>query len=210
VWPIGGATGKQFTIRELTAASRFFDLLAFFLQFSRKESCNVFQQFAAHAYAGFWRRVAASLIDSVIILMFSCPLGIVLGIALAFTGINPDSPEAPAFNLLINGMSLLIDWLFYSLFESSSWQATPGKKLLQLKVTDLNGNRIGFGKATGRYFAKILSGLILGIGFIMVAFTEKKQGLHDMMAGTLVVKDQETAMQVPPSPPSFDSTFGAT
>ncbi len=112
--------------------------------------------------------------------------------------------------MLINGISLLIDWLFYSLFESSSWQATPGKKLLQLKVTDLYGNRIGFGKATGRYFAKLLSGLILGIGFIMVAFTEKKQGLHDMMAGTLVVKDQKTAMPVPPAPPSFGNNFGAT
>jgi len=170
----------------------------------------VFQQFAAPAYAGFWLRVVASLIDSVIILMFSCPLGIVLGIAFALTGINPDSPEATAFNLLINGISLLIDWLFYSLFESSSWQATPGKKLLQLKVTDLYGNRIGFGKATGRYFAKLLSGLILGIGFIMVAFTEKKQGLHDMMAGTLVVKDQKTAMPVPPAPPSFGNNVGAT
>jgi uncharacterized RDD family membrane protein YckC len=58
---------------------------------------------------------------------------------------------------------------------------------LGIKVTDLSGERIGFGKATGRYFGKIISGLILLIGYIMVAFTEKKQGLHDMMAGCLVV-----------------------
>ena len=62
------------------------------------------------------------------------------------------------------------------------------KKALGLSVTDLSGNRIGFGRATGRYFAKILSGLILLIGFIMVAFTQRKQGLHDMLAGTLVYK----------------------
>ena len=59
---------------------------------------------------------------------------------------------------------------------------------LGMKVTDLAGNRISFLRATGRYFAKIISALILFIGFIMVAFTEKKQGLHDMIAGTLVVR----------------------
>ena len=58
---------------------------------------------------------------------------------------------------------------------------------LWIKVTDLGGNKIGFGKATGRHFGKILSGIILGIGFIVVAFIQKKQGLHDIMAGSLVV-----------------------
>lgn len=72
--------------------------------------------------------------------------------------------------------------------ESSAKQATLGKMALGIVVTDLEGARIGFGRATGRYFAKILSGLILGIGFLMAAFTERKQGLHDIIAGTLVVK----------------------
>jgi uncharacterized RDD family membrane protein YckC len=71
--------------------------------------------------------------------------------------------------------------------ESSSKQATLGKMALGIIVTDLEGQRISFGKATGRHFSKIVSGIILYIGFIMVAFTEKKQGLHDMMAGCLVV-----------------------
>ncbi len=71
--------------------------------------------------------------------------------------------------------------------ESSPTQATLGKMALGIKVTDLAGKRVGFGKATGRYFGKIISALILLIGFIMVAFTEKKQGLHDKMAGCLVV-----------------------
>jgi uncharacterized RDD family membrane protein YckC len=78
-------------------------------------------------------------------------------------------------------------WLYFALMESSSKQGTLGKMALSIVVTDVNGNRITFGRATGRYFGKILSGLILYIGYIMVAFTEKKQGLHDMIAGTLVV-----------------------
>ena len=72
--------------------------------------------------------------------------------------------------------------------ESSSWQATLGKKVLGLVVVDENGQRISLAKGIGRYFGKILSALIVLIGFIMVAFTEKKQGLHDMLAGTLVLK----------------------
>ena len=74
------------------------------------------------------------------------------------------------------------------MLESSANQATVGKMALGIQVTDLQGNRISFGRALGRTLAKILSGLILLIGYIMAAFTEKKQGLHDMIAGTLVVK----------------------
>jgi uncharacterized RDD family membrane protein YckC len=70
--------------------------------------------------------------------------------------------------------------------ESSSYQGTLGKMIFGLKVTDLYGNRISFERATGRNFAKILSAMILGIGYLMVAFTERKQGLHDLLAGTLV------------------------
>ena len=81
-----------------------------------------------------------------------------------------------------------INWLYFALLESSSMQGTLGKKALGMIVTDLSGNRIGFGRATGRYFGKILSAIILGIGFIMVAFTERKQGLHDLLANTLVYK----------------------
>ena len=79
-------------------------------------------------------------------------------------------------------------WLYYTLMESSRFQGTLGKMAVQIKVTDLDGNRISFGQATGRHFGKFLSAILLGIGFIMVAFTEKKQGLHDVMAGCLVVR----------------------
>ncbi len=82
----------------------------------------------------------------------------------------------------------ILNWLYYSLLESSAWQATLGKKALGLEVTDLDGNRISFGRATGRFFAKIISSIILGIGYLMAGFTEKKQALHDILAGTLVIR----------------------
>jgi uncharacterized RDD family membrane protein YckC len=82
----------------------------------------------------------------------------------------------------------LVGWLYYAFMESSANQATVGKMAVGLKVTDLNGKRISFGRATGRYFGRLLSGFILGIGFLMIAFSAKKQGLHDTLAGTLVVK----------------------
>jgi Tfp pilus assembly major pilin PilA len=89
---------------------------------------------------------------------------------------------------ILNAIVVLGGWLYYAAMESSSAQATLGKLALGVKVTDLTGNRIGFGRATGRYFAKIISGLALGIGYVMVAFTQRRQGLHDMIAGTLVVR----------------------
>jgi uncharacterized RDD family membrane protein YckC len=78
-------------------------------------------------------------------------------------------------------------WLYEAMMHSSSWQATLGKRALGMIVTDLDGRRLSFGRATGRHFAKWLSAMILGIGFIMVAFAPKKQGLHDMVAGTVVI-----------------------
>ena len=82
-----------------------------------------------------------------------------------------------------------IGWLYYALQESSAAQATLGKRALGVRVTDLEGRRISFGRATGRLFAKIPSALILMIGFLMQPFTAKKQALHDIIAGTLVLKD---------------------
>jgi uncharacterized RDD family membrane protein YckC len=82
----------------------------------------------------------------------------------------------------------MLSWIYYASLESSTWQATLGKKILGLKVTDLEGNRISFGRASGRFFGKILSGMILGIGFLMAGFTERKQALHDIVAGCLVLR----------------------
>ena len=90
-------------------------------------------------------------------------------------------------NPLLSILSIVVSWIYLALMESFPTQGTLGKMALRIKVTDLEGNRVGFGKATGRYFGKIISMLLLLIGYIMVAFTEKKQGLHDIMTGCLVV-----------------------
>ncbi len=90
-----------------------------------------------------------------------------------------------------NATALLIEiitpWLYFSLLESSPKQATAGKMAIGIIVTDLQGNRISFGRATGRYFAKIVSAIIIFIGYIMAGFTQKKQALHDMISGCLVI-----------------------
>jgi uncharacterized RDD family membrane protein YckC len=128
-------------------------------------------------YAGFWRRLAAYLIDNILI-------GVVIGILIAILGaIADDAGVVIGYLIAIVGSFAYFAW-----FESSEYQATVGKIALGIQVTDLEGNRVSFGKALGRTLAKILSSIILYIGFIMAAFTEKKQGLHDMIAGTLVVK----------------------
>jgi uncharacterized RDD family membrane protein YckC len=141
-------------------------------------------------YAGFWRRVAAALIDGLIVGVVTAPFSVGMG-------------SGNRYSATASSISTVVSWLYSALMESSAKQATLGKMALGIRVTDLDGNRIGFGKATGRYFAKILSALILGIGFLMVAFTERKQGLHDMLAGTLVVKGEGPAGSgaVPPPPP---------
>ena len=134
------------------------------------------------SYAGFWLRFAAYFIDAVI---FTAVFG-VLG-AMFATGIKNSTAIGNDTGVLQLPL-IIIAWLYYALMESSSKQATLGKMAVGITVTDLQGQRISFGRATGRYFAKIISGIILLIGFIMAAFTEKKQALHDMIAGTLVIK----------------------
>ncbi|QVM83285.1 RDD family protein [Novosphingobium decolorationis] len=145
-------------------------------------------------YGGFWWRVLAYFIDAILLQIalsiVTGFLGLGVGFNAALMGGNEDLIMGPmvAASLLI---SFVAQWLYFALLESSKMQATVGKLAIGLIVTDLNGQRISFGRATGRYFAKILSGLILLIGYIMVAFTLRKQGLHDMIASTLVYKTRD-------------------
>jgi uncharacterized RDD family membrane protein YckC len=165
----------------------------------------VFQSFQTPEYAGFWLRFLAYVIDALLMAAVCLPLGLFFGLAVGASGVDENSPELALVNMLSNVVSIAAGWLYHSLLEGSSWQGTVGKKLLGLKVTDLDGHRIGFGRATGRYFGMILSGMICFIGFIMVAFTEKQQALHDMLAGTLVVRGAATGGSnwEPPPPPDF-------
>lgn len=165
----------------------------------------MFQNFQVQTYAGFWIRFAAYLIDTILLSLIFLPLGFVLGLVIALgNGGQENEPALALLSVFIRLVSLLTGWLYFAWLESSAWQATVGKKLCGLRVTDLNGFRISFGKASGRYFGKILSGIILCIGFIMIAFSDQKQGLHDQLAGTLVLSGQAVPVYPePPAPPDF-------
>jgi uncharacterized RDD family membrane protein YckC len=130
-------------------------------------------------YAGFWIRFVAYLIDAIILGVISFAINLLIGFPSPFSG-EVVSPWQ-------NWLSTLMGFLYFALLESGNMQATVGKRALGLIVTNEKGRRISFLQATGRYFAKILSALILLIGFIMVGWDSKKQGLHDKLAGTLVV-----------------------
>ena len=132
-------------------------------------------------YGDFWNRFAASFIDGIITSIGGGILGGVLG---GFYGAAGGSSEGAG--VLSFCMGLILGWLYSAIMESSAKQATLGKMAMGLVVTDEKDNRLTFGKATARYFAKWLSSMILMIGYIIAAFTEKKQALHDMIAGTLV------------------------
>lgn len=142
------------------------------------------------ANAGFWRRVAAYIIDTIILNIAMSIVGGMLGVGVVqMMGIDPSGQAGLGAGYLgFIAFSFVGQWLYFALLEASAWQGTLGKKALSMTVTDLDGNRISFGRATGRYFGKILSTIVLLIGFLMVAFTSRKQGLHDMLAGTLVYK----------------------
>lgn len=134
-------------------------------------------------YAGFGRRLVAYAVDMLILLAFFMILGAFI---FASSGTSQPPPEG-----VLNFFGFIVSWLYFALNESTDKQATWGKRLMNLKVTDMEGNQIGFGKATGRHFGKLLSGAILLIGYFMAAFTEKKQALHDKMAGCLVIEGSE-------------------
>lgn len=133
-------------------------------------------------YAGFWRRAAAFLADGLVVSVFVAPFD--------FAGVQFAGAWTPFI------VSMVADWLYAAGFHSSSWQATLGKRACGIKVTDLQGQRIGFGRATLRHFAAILSTLILGIGFFMAGWTRRKQALHDKLAGTLVVNEAARPAEV--------------
>lgn len=128
-----------------------------------------------YTYAGFWLRFTARIIDLIIVSVVSALVG-----AIVAGGDNTGTVSG-----LLNFTG---SWLYSALMESSRFQGTVGKIALGLIVTDDEYRPISFGRATGRYIGSILSAITLGIGYLMAAFTARKQCLHDMMAGTLVIK----------------------
>ncbi|MGB7284406.1 MAG: RDD family protein [Candidatus Acidiferrum sp.] len=153
------------------------------------------------AYAGFWLRFVAYVIDAVVsgvaFLILLIPLFVLTGAGSALAKIISDDDIGDAWGAFMGvgfilgffGIILVVSWLYHALSESSSWQATPGKKILNMIVTDMTGQPISFARASGRYFAKIITAMIpLFIGYIMAGFTEKRQAIHDMIASCLVLR----------------------
>jgi uncharacterized RDD family membrane protein YckC len=153
-------------------------------------------------YAGFWLRLVAHLVDGFIVgfamLLLLVPLFFLMGGVALLSGLPREVGEHPnpaqigafiSFIFVLAGVAILGQWLYFAYLESGEKQATWGKQMLGLYVTDLAGSRVTFARASGRFFAKIISGLIpLGLGYIMAGFTERKQALHDMIASCLVLR----------------------
>jgi uncharacterized RDD family membrane protein YckC len=159
-------------------------------------------------YGGFWIRFVAYIVDGLII---GIPMTAIIVTTVLVFGAgsiatlkalpsNPDPDQIQnqlmpmiaaligAYALFILG-AIVISWLYFALMESSERQGTFGKAMLNLRVSDANGNRLSFGHASGRYFSKVITGLVpFGIGYIMAGFTQKKQALHDFIAGTVVIR----------------------
>lgn len=155
-------------------------------------------------FAGFWLRFVAYLIDYAVFTVAGMLIAIPTIFAIVVTAIGFEGIEDPTefledgnlirvgllvgLILLVSLIGLVAGWLYYALFESSKHCGTLGKMAVGIKVTDLEGNKVTFARATGRYFARIVTNMTLLIGYIMAGFTEKKQALHDILANCLVVK----------------------
>lgn len=148
----------------------------------KSERVSLVSNYSTHP--GFWIRFGAHFIDALLSSIVTFIAAFIFIFTIAASGLDDRA--------LLEGLGSLLGiigpWLYFALFESSSKQATPGKLAFDFVVTDMNGDRISFGRATGRYFGRILSGLLLGFGFVMCAFTEKKQCLHDILAECLMFK----------------------
>jgi uncharacterized RDD family membrane protein YckC len=173
---------------------------------------------ALEDYAGFWKRVAAYILDLILLTIVFKVIGTFFGAPAAEEAtkqaILGGTPPLEAYLQLYHDMWLynlvttVLTWLYFAFCESSAWQATVGKLALGIRVTNLQGARISFLRATGRFFAKYLSVLIVCIGFLMVAFTRRKQGLHDLIADTLVLNGRASEFKDTPAK-SASGSFSA-
>jgi uncharacterized RDD family membrane protein YckC len=134
-----------------------------------------------NGYAPFWKRAAAAVVDGILWTVAYYVVGvIVVALAVLLGGWGYSA-------VTINAIGIFMGWLYSALLESSPWQATLGKMVVDLQVCDLAGNPLSFRHATGRYFGKFLSTVPLGAGFLLPLFRQDRQALHDRLAGTLVI-----------------------
>lgn len=138
----------------------------------------------SYKYAGMGKRFLAFFIDSLCILLLYMIFGLILGMQHIFDKVT----SLPLLGLWWFAGMLLISWLYYASFECSSLQATIGKKIFSLRVINQRGEKIGFVRASLRYFGKYLSRFTFCVGFLLILFTKKKQALHDKIASTLIIE----------------------
>lgn len=143
-------------------------------------------------YAGFWRRVLAYLIDLVVLAGFQGALSAIVIVA-------SDGDVRTVAN--VAPVCALVAWAYYALMESSPARGTLGKIALNLFVADLRGDPITFYRASARYWLKILSSLLFGLGWLLAGFTPRKQALHDLLSGCLVLR-RRTYFVFGPEPPT--------
>ena len=174
-------------------------------------------------YAGFWKRVGAYILDAIILYFPQLIIQKLFGVDAAQEQVKQAAVNAAGDLHLIMAaqehfyaamwpaflLSIVMGWLYFAICESSAWQATLGKMALGIRVTDLDGKRISFPRALGRYPAKFLSSLIFAIGFLMVAWTQRKQGLHDMIVGTLVLNGRASEFSNDKAPTGDSRSFSA-
>jgi uncharacterized RDD family membrane protein YckC len=132
------------------------------------------------AYGGFWRRGIAAAIDWLLI-------GVVVSLSIGYHG-QLAPPHSTVKLVVYYALAALVAWGYFAMLEACPLQATLGKLVVGVKVTTLEGRRIGLGRATARLLAKLLSLALLGLGFVLAGVDARKQSLHDKVAGTLVVR----------------------
>jgi uncharacterized RDD family membrane protein YckC len=148
-------------------------------------------QSANSHYAGFWVRVLAATADVFLLFAVAWPVRLLVGSAIVDAGMRIRMSTHQILmgrRLILIALGLAIGWVYRAGMESSRHQATLGKMAMRLKVVDLGGRRLSLGRATARHFSKFLSLLSFGIGYLMVGFDEQKRSLHDLIAGTLVIR----------------------
>lgn len=178
---------------------------------------------ALEDYAGFWKRVAAYILDLIVLYIPNTIVMKMMGGDAAQDVLRQSLLSAPgdahvmftAYGQFYSSMSsamiltTAMTWLYFAVCESSGWQATVGKLALGIRVTDMDGQRISFLRALGRYPAKILSSIILCIGFMMAGWTQRKQALHDMICSTLVLNGRAGEFKTTRTPHGGSGSFNA-
>jgi uncharacterized RDD family membrane protein YckC len=174
-------------------------------------------------YAGFWKRVGSYVLDAIILYIPNMLIMKMMGGDAAQEAMKQQLMSAPgdmhvvlaAYQQFYSTMGTamiftsVLAWLYFAVCESSAWQGTVGKLALGIRVTDMDGERISLPRALGRYAAKYLSLIIAGIGFLMVGWTQRKQGLHDIICSTLVLNGRASEFNGKPSAGRKNNSFNA-